>query len=228
MKINENYDELREYARKKINFQSRTVPNYDIFVQKYLTYARGFNPTFSEQALEMIEQYYVELQQSSSSQSKRKLETIMRLCKAISKLKLKNVIDGEDAHDAMSYYNSVLKLYDGIIAPIPQDPQKVIYEKCLRYLEECNGNGVLFSELIKGICIENENLRSYLLGTAKIMDEKKLTMEGNKKVRKICEKLRSHKNVELINKNPIKLRYIEKRESSVNWSEGSEGSGDDI
>ena len=80
-------------------------------------------------------------------------------------------------------------------------------------------------ELIKNVCRMNEYIRSYLLGehSGGEIDDKKLSSDKNKKVRKISEILRSHNNIKVINKNPIKLQFVE--ESNLAGSDGSDGSG---
>lgn len=66
---------------------------------------------------------------------------------------------------------------------------------------------IWFTEFIKQICIENKYTESYLLGSVDSIDESKLSIGKNKKVRDVSEILREDKNIAVVNKNPIKLQY---------------------
>ena len=166
----------------------------------------------------MIQEYYINLNKSpySNSDSKRKLETIVRLCKAVCKLKLKETVDSEDVIHATSFYNAMIFNYNGSKATIPKDPTKMTVEKCIAYLKEKNETPILFMDLIRLACIESEYIRSYLLGTSKEIDEHKLSQENNKKVRRIKEILSNEKNVMVVNKSPIKLQFKENIEEKQN------------
>ncbi len=88
----------------------------------------------------MIEQFYLNLCKSNPqfSESGRKLDAIVRLCIAVTKLKLKKVIDGEDVSYAMKFYNSILYTFNGSIASIPKDPVVACVDECISILEENN------------------------------------------------------------------------------------------
>ncbi len=68
-------------------------------------------------------------------------------------------------------------------------------------------NPILFTELIKRVCVENGYIKSYLVGSLEKMEDHKLGSDRNKKVRRICELLRSNKNIVVVNKSPIKLQF---------------------
>lgn len=116
------------------------VPIYDTFIQKYLEHARQIHPSLSHEASTMIEQFYLNLCKSNPqfSESGRKLDAIVRLCIAVTKLKLKKVIDGEDVSYAMKFYNSILYTFNGSIASIPKDPVVACVDECISILEENN------------------------------------------------------------------------------------------
>jgi DNA replicative helicase MCM subunit Mcm2 (Cdc46/Mcm family) len=150
------------------------------------------------------------------------LETIFRLAKAVAKIRLKDVVDIEDVIHTIKFYNSLINNYLHSVAPVPKDPRNVIVETCKSILKDSK-EPLLLTEIIKQVCIENDNSRSYLIGSCKTTDESKLKMENNKKIRTVVDLLRNDKNVMTINKNPIKLQYkdddmLEER------SDGSDGS----
>lgn len=211
LKDNGDEEALREYAERRTELQSGVIPNYDTFLQKYLEYARKINSGISPEANKMIKQYYIDLNISSNphSESKRKLETILRLCKAVAKLKLKDTVESEDVIHATRFYNSIIYNYNGSKATIPKDPIKMTVEKCIAYLKENKENPILFTDLIRQACIESEYIKSYLLGPFEEIEDKKLSPDKNKKVRRIRELLLNEKNIMLVNKSPTKLQFKE-------------------
>ena len=206
---------LEEYIEKKTDLLfNKRIPNYDIFLQKYLDYARKKpEPQFNQEALQMIQRYYFDLNNSNSknTESKRKLETIFRLCKAVSKLKLKQTVDADDVIYATKFYNAMIYNYIGFKATIPKDPIKVIIEECISILKDSKHSNISFIYLIKQVCVENEYIKSYLLGSNNKNEDidKLLSIDRNKKVRRIKNILCNNKNITIVNKNPIKLKFIE-------------------
>lgn len=226
LKDNGDINVLKEYAERKTESQSNIIPNYDIFLQKYIEYARKIKPRVSHEALKMIQQYYINLNQTSNtnSESKRKLETIIRLCKAVSKLKLREVVESEDVIHATKFYNSMIFNYTGSTAPIPKDPVRLIIDRCITILKDNQYSTNVLAELMKQVCEENDYIRSYLVTPSKKVEENKsLRLDKNKKVRKIWELLRNDDNVAVVNKNPITLQFRDK-DALPCRSEGSDGS----
>ncbi len=211
LKDNGDEEALNEYAERRTELQSVVIPNYDTFLQKYLEHARKINPEISPEANKMIKQYYIDLSKSSNphSESKRKLETIIRLCKAVAKLNLKDTVESEDVIHATRFYNAVIYNYSGSKATIPKDPIKMTVEKCIIHLKGNKENPILFTDLIKQVCVESEYIKSYLLGPTKDIEEHKLSQDKNKKVRRIRELLLNEKNIMIVNKSPTKLQFKE-------------------
>ncbi len=140
LKDNGDPKALEEYTEKKTELQSKFIPIYDILLQKYIKYARTIKPKISPESIKMIQQYYINSchQTNPNSESKRKLETIMRLCKAVSKLQLKETVESEDVVRATRFYNAMIFNYMGptATAPIPKDPVRLIIEKCETLLRD--------------------------------------------------------------------------------------------
>jgi replicative DNA helicase Mcm len=98
--IEEN--EIREYDETKIKKLSEIIvisDNYP-YLKKLIAYAKQFKPELSSEAQHMIVEYYTKLYkkhdiQSSATKfkSRRTLETLIRVAKSISKLKLKDTVD---------------------------------------------------------------------------------------------------------------------------------------
>lgn len=214
LKDNGDEEASDEYAERKTELQSSIIPKYNIFLQRYLEYARKIKPKISPEANKMIKQYYINLNKSPNlnSESKRKLETIIRICKAVCKLKLKDTLESEDVIHATRFYNAIIYNYNGSKATIPRDPTKMTVEKCIAYLKEKKEIPILFTDLIRQSCTESEYIKSYLLGPSKEIEECNLSQENNKKVRRIKEILSNEKNVMVVNKSPIKLQFNENDE----------------
>ncbi len=208
---------LRKFAGKKLESQSVNPPNYDSFLQKYLLYTKSFSPELTPESAKMIEDYYIDLNRKSirRSESKRSLDTLIRLCKAVARLNLRDTIEPEHVIHATSFYNEVVHNYQGIVALVPKDPIKTTLDACLTKFEESKEIPILFSELLESVCIENEFVKSYLMEHAsKSIDNISLGLDRNRKVRKISKLLRSHPNITIVNKTPLKLQYREKTTDS--------------
>lgn len=101
--------ESREYVTKKMNLVTEKTLDYYLFLQKYIAYAKQFEPTLNEESQILIEEYYVNLVKSSNNnnnkfRSRRCLDTLIRLVKSFAKLKLKNIVEQEDVKEALEFW----------------------------------------------------------------------------------------------------------------------------
>lgn len=214
-KDNDDLEGLKDYVQQKMKMHSKAVPVFDIFIKKYLERARQIHPSLSPEASMMIQDFYLNLRKSNPefSDSRRKLDAIVRLCIAIAKLKLKKVVDGEDVLDATKFYNSILFTFNGSIAPIPKDPIAVCIDKCISFLEENRESSFSLSDLLSQVCSTDDYVMAYLIGSKGRQngdpDMRKLSIDKNKKVRRISDLLRAERNVVTTNKNPIRLQFKE-------------------
>lgn len=86
----------------------------------------------SPEANEMLVRYYINLNRSNGGlTSKRILESLFRLAMAVARLKLKDVVEAEDAEHATKFYNILINNYLSSVAVIPKDPRSLAVEKCL-------------------------------------------------------------------------------------------------
>ena len=163
----ENTKELEEYAQRKINLLSNNVPNYDVFLQKYIEIARRIKiRKISDESLKMIMDYYIGLYKSSFIiESKRKLETIIRLCKAVAKLNLKDTVEAEDVILATRFYSAIIYNSMHTRAPIPKDPVEATIEECIAILKDKKEESIVYTDLLMQVCKKNESVKSYLLGS---------------------------------------------------------------
>jgi replicative DNA helicase Mcm len=215
MREDTSEEALIQYMREKTKILTMEPPNYDNFLRKYIQYARQINPTLSNESIELIQCYYVQLKSKNPEfGSKRVLETIIRICKAISRLKLKKIVDAEDTREAQQFYNAVITKYIENLAPIPDDPAVHTYEECLGILEfGMHKTSYLFDDLIYEACRNDKIIQVYLLGansTTTVIDRKKLKIDKNHKVRRVKELLVRNKNIKKVNAKPLTLQYYDK------------------
>jgi DNA replicative helicase MCM subunit Mcm2 (Cdc46/Mcm family) len=212
LKENGDIEALKEYTKEKSYLLSRKVPNYESLLQKLIEYARTLKPAISPEAKDMIGRYYIDLNKSNRGlKSKRILETLYRLSMAVAKLKLKEIVEAEDAEHATKFYNILINNYLFSLPIIPRDPRNVAVKQCVYILKEGGENPVLFIDLIKRVSGEDSYIKSYLLGSqSEKIDEFNLSLEKNKKVRIIKDLLCSDESVLVVNKTPLKLQYKQK------------------
>jgi hypothetical protein len=195
---------LREYVSKKMDTNSKRIPDHNSYIEKHLIYAKTFNPVLNDEAKYLINQFYVELGSSNSSSlgSKRTLDTLVRLAKAVSRLRLKSVTDVEDAKDALDFYNTVSFQYMDNVTSIPRDPRDVALIEFIDILKN-SSYAYTLEELAKTACERNEYVKSYLMSSS----THKLKLEYNRKLRCIYDILVDNPNIQLINTKPVVLQW---------------------
>jgi DNA replicative helicase MCM subunit Mcm2 (Cdc46/Mcm family) len=126
-------DVIRTYADKKSDLDDKLIPDYYNYLKKHIIYARQFNPRLSEEAKSMLTEYWANLAENFGSP--RILETLFRLAKARSRLKLKQMVDADDAIETMQFYNVMLQQHRQAVK-IPKNPRDVTYNECISILKE--------------------------------------------------------------------------------------------
>jgi replicative DNA helicase Mcm len=99
-------------GKKKSTININGVDIDDEFIAKYILYAREKKPILTEKAKELLEDYYVELRHSMKETTPftaRQLEAAIRLAEAHAKAKLKDVVEEEDAQEAINIITEALK-----------------------------------------------------------------------------------------------------------------------
>ncbi|MBP3607051.1 MAG: minichromosome maintenance protein MCM, partial [Treponema sp.] len=110
-----------ELAQHILNIHQSNTVDYEIepdLLRKYIAYARkNVNPVLSDEANEVLKNFYVDTRNSSSNTEEnsadpitaRQLEAIIRLAEACAKIKLKEVVEREDAKKAVRLQMASLK-----------------------------------------------------------------------------------------------------------------------
>jgi DNA replicative helicase MCM subunit Mcm2 (Cdc46/Mcm family) len=202
-------DAIAEYVEKKILNHTRDPPNYQTFLQKYIQFAREIEPSLSPACTNPLKVYYSQLRRSNPDiGSNRVLETLIRLCKVIAKLKLKHVIDEKDVSDAITFYNLLISKYVDS-TNVPLEPDKYAYERCLEILKiksDSEESLVKFEELIYEACLKDKVILSYICDSSKINSEK-LKIENNRKARQVKDLLVNNPFIRIVHKKPMTLKY---------------------
>jgi replicative DNA helicase Mcm len=171
------------------------LPNYLQYLRKYIEYSKRFDPILSEEAENMLKEYYINV--ALQYGSPRVLESVTIIARMIARLKLKHVVDAEDAYEAQQIYNVVLQQLQQMINVVT-DPSDEAYNTCLDILRNWD-HAMQFEELVKMACDRNIRVKSYLGNKYKLQD--------NKKLRSILEKLRNHSQVVVISQKPVVLKW---------------------
>lgn len=179
------------------------LPDYTPFLVKYIEYARRLKPILNEEALMMLEEFYINVKIKGFG-SDRVLPTLHKLAKAVARLKLKEIVDGADAKEVMEFYNVMLLDFQKNVV-VSQSPRELAYNECVSILERMKGfGGITLEDLFKKICENNEQLANYFG-----YNEKPLKIKNNRKLRDVYERLLNHSNIKKVQEKPIVLQWLE-------------------
>jgi replicative DNA helicase Mcm len=109
----------RKLARHILNIHKEETLQFEIdpeLLRKYIAYARrNVHPVLTDKAMDVLEQFYVSMRNSSVDEDSpvpitaRQLEAIIRLSEASARIKLKSQVDPADAHQAIKLTQACLK-----------------------------------------------------------------------------------------------------------------------
>ncbi|HSF50579.1 MAG TPA: AAA family ATPase [Nitrososphaeraceae archaeon] len=193
----------KKYSEILAKKAKRQLPDYTPFLVKYIEYARQLKPILNEEAITMLEEFYINIKIKGFG-SERVLPTLHKLAKAIARLKLKTIADEEDAKEVMEFYNVMLVDFQKSVV-VSQSPRDLAYNECVSILEQIRGfRGITLEDLFKKVCESNEQLANYFE-----YDEKPLRIKNNRKVRNVYEMLLNHSNIKKVQEKPIVLQWLD-------------------
>ena len=211
---NRDAEEERKYADIKFGMDddddddnNKVLENESnlIHLQKHIEYSKRFQPKFSDEAKFMLKEYYLGVRAKYGS--RRVLESIVTIARMTAQLKLKAVIDAEDARETQEVFNRVLEPLQKIVNATT-NPIDIIVAECLNILKESNSTEWKFySDLIDRVC-ENPQARKYIDNAHK--------KRNYDKFKPILERLLNHTHVKLTNRNPLTLAWIPGRRNYFN------------
>jgi len=191
-----NESTIRAYASKKLDLYGRKIiPNYTQYLQKYIEYSKRFNPVLSKEAEHMLKEYYISI--ALNYGSPRLLEALITIAKMIARLKLKTIVDAEDADDSQQLYNVILQQLQQVVNVVT-NPSDEAYNTCIEILQG-SYYAMQFEELVKIACDKNTRVKSYIGAKYKLRE--------NGKLRPILERLRNHSRVITVSEKPIVLNW---------------------
>jgi replicative DNA helicase Mcm len=203
--------DIREYAYRKSELDNKIIPDYYNFLRKYIMYAKTkINPVLSEESKTMLNEYWIQL--AGKFGSPRILETLFRLAKARARLKLKKIVEPEEARETMQFYNIILQQHQQVVS-LPASPREVAYNECVSILKESR-SAISFEELVKSACKRNEHVKCYLGIKFKLQD--------NIKLRPLLGMLLNHSSIKLKQERPVVLQWIEDVGGSLTYGQGSD------
>lgn len=206
-KSSKDPNDLREYTYKKSKSESSRIPNYDEFMTKYLIFAKRFNPIISDEAETILNEYYIGIARAVDSPRVR--DTLFRVARMVARLKLKNIVDAEDALEVCQFYNVILNEHDQVVN-IPANPRDVTLHECL-YVLEATQAPIAFDELIKKVCDKDQYIKLYIGADIRI--------RANIKLRTILEMLLQNSHVARIQMKPVVLQWISNKSEAQNKKE---------
>src|SRR5215211_1917358 len=197
--IDEFADKLSKVADK---IDKGELPDSTPFLIKYLQFAKQFNPILTEEARDRLTDFYKEIRKKNFG-SPRVLKTLRKLAKAIARLKLKNIVDEEDAKEAMQFYNVMLYDFQKIVV-IRDHPRDIAFQECISILKDGEHfGGFIFKDLIEKICQRNEQLARHF-GYGKVS----LQITHNKKSRNVYDMLLNDSKIKKIGEKPTVLQWL--------------------
>jgi len=151
--------QIREYAYKKSEFETKKIPDYSSYLIKHLEYAKRFNPIISDEAKIMLNEFFVKIKTHNFG-SNRILDSLFRTAKAFARLQLKHIVDEKIAKETMNFYNVILLNYQEV-TKVSDDPRDTAYEECVGTLRQIKF-GITLDELLRTVCEKNEQVKRYL------------------------------------------------------------------
>lgn len=125
-------------------------------------------------------------------------------------MKLKEIVDEEDAKEVMEFYNVMLVTFQKSVV-ISQSPRDLAYNECVSILEQIKDfGGIALEDSFKTICKNNERVANYFQ-----YDEKPLKIKNNRKVRDVYERLLNHSNVKKVQEKPIVLQWLDSSTTKI-------------
>jgi DNA replicative helicase MCM subunit Mcm2 (Cdc46/Mcm family) len=115
----------------------------------------------------------------------------------IARLKLKNIVEAEDAFEAQRLYNVILQQLQQVVNVVT-NPSDEAYNTCIDILQGSH-YAMQFEELIKIACDKNTRVKHYL--------GEKYKLRENGKLRPIIERLRNHSQIITVSERPVALKW---------------------
>jgi MoxR-like ATPase len=197
-------ESIRNYVYQKSRLDNMyAIPDFTIYLRKHIEYSKRFNPKVSSEADHMLEEYVISILKKYGSPRVR--EAVFKIAKMISRLKLKNIVDADDAKEAMELYNFILHQFQQVVN-ITTNPRDITTTECVKIITESEFP-MSSVEIAKTACQRNEQVRRYV---GDIYDSR-----HNHKLRAVMDQLRNHSGIEVVSMKPLVFVKKQKKEEST-------------
>jgi DNA replicative helicase MCM subunit Mcm2 (Cdc46/Mcm family) len=195
---NRDENTIRNYVYQKSRLDSvYAIPDYTLYLRKHIEYSKRFNPKCSSEADHMLKEYVISILKKHGSPRLR--ETVFKIAKMIARLKLKNIVDADDANEAMEFYNFILQQFQQVVN-VTTDPRSITYHECVNVIMG-SAFAMSFVEIVKSACRRNEQVRRYI--------GDKYDLSHNIKLRPIADLLLNNKSLKQVSLKPLAFIRIE-------------------
>jgi DNA replicative helicase MCM subunit Mcm2 (Cdc46/Mcm family) len=126
-------EKRREIAEK---YERKVYEGNKEFLQRYIAHARTFSPKITDEAFVILEEFFIEMGKAGVAGIFRKLESLLRVAIGIARLKLKGIVDVEDAKETTEIFTIIFQNYNHIISAV-RDPRDVSYEENAPKRSDC-------------------------------------------------------------------------------------------
>jgi replicative DNA helicase Mcm len=191
-------EEIKEYAKKKTSIRKRRHHNYS-FLRKILMLAKMVNPKFTDEATEMLNQFWINAKKEGLA-TNRTYDSLFRLAVAQARLNLSNVINEEIATQVMNSLSLMWSQY-GKVINVVMSPRKLTHEVFYRTLKVTE-SGMTIYELCKMACDMSNEVKEYI--------GDKWNLEHNHKLKPVIDNLLNDSHIKRIGEKPMVLKYFEK------------------
>ena len=193
-------EEIRAYPRQKTAIRERRPHNYN-FLRKVLIYAKRLSPHITEEAKEMLNQFWINAKKEGLA-TNRTYEAIFRIAEAQAKLSLSNEINEDIAMQTMNSVSLMWSQYGKIVRAIssPREVTSHVFYQVLKVTR----SGMTIHELCKKACNMSNEVKDYL--------GDKYELERNHKLKSVIDDLLNNSRIRRIGEKPMVLKYIENTE----------------
>jgi replicative DNA helicase Mcm len=137
-------DKLAEVEAKR---EKKELPDNTEVLIKYIQYAKQINPVLTDEAWFMLKEFYKQVSARGFG-SPRVLKTLKKLAKAIARLKLKSIVDEEDAKKAREFYNTMLVKFQKHVV-YSESPKMLAYKKGVEIIKRFENFGITLEQIFE-------------------------------------------------------------------------------
>jgi DNA replicative helicase MCM subunit Mcm2 (Cdc46/Mcm family)/predicted transcriptional regulator len=199
IRIEDNYEAIIREEEENIKF-----------LQKLNVLAHRLDPKFSTEARHVIQRFYAEVFSAKDSKySPRLLDTLNNACYAVARIKLKEIVDVDDAKEVAAFFKTQIEQHQSQIVTVPHDPRDLAVEEIIKQLTGSNFK-YQWTELLDSVCKKDDDSGRWV---SKYIGEI-FALKNKKKLRHIRTRLKeyasSHKDKILtLSISPLTLAWRE-------------------